>query len=154
MSEQETYILEWISEVSEKRPELGGRTICPYASDSKFLIKETPIDDIVPEPGHDVIIFIVESFWRPHQVEKWAKLYNKKYPYYKFFEDCADKNTIINGIKTNNSKYNLILCQSKQKLRKIRENLSKSDYYQYWDEEYLKYILGDDYELITDDQES
>jgi hypothetical protein len=154
MSEQETYILEWISEVSEKRPELGGRTICPYASDSKFLIKETPIDDIVPEPGHDVIIFIVESFWRPYQVEKWAKLYNKKYPYYKFFEDCVNKNTLINGIKTNNSKYNLILCQSKQKLRKIRENLSKSDYYQYWDEEYLKYILGDDYELITDVQES
>jgi hypothetical protein len=154
MSEQETYILEWISEVSEKRPELGGRPICPYASDSKFLIKETPIDDIVPEPGHDVIIFIVESFWRPYQVEKWVKLYNKKYPYYKFFEDCVDKNTIINGIKTNNSKYNLILCQSKQKLRKIRENLSKSDYYQYWDEEYLKYILGDDYELIENNQES
>jgi hypothetical protein len=121
---------------------------------SKFLIKETTIDDIMPEPGHDVIIFIVESFWRPYQVEKWTKLYNKKYPYYKFFEDCVDKNTIINGIKTNNSKYNLILCQSKQKLRKIRENLAKSDYYQYWDEEYLKYILGDDYELIENIQES
>ena len=154
MSEQETYILKWVSEVSEKRVELGGRAIGPYDSDSNFLIKEVPIDDIVPEPGHDVIIFIVESFWRPFQIEKWVKLYNKKYPYYKFFEDCADKNTFINGIKTNNSKYNLILCQSKQKLRKIRENLSKSDYYEYWDEEYLKYILGDDYELIKNSQES
>jgi hypothetical protein len=32
MSEQETYIREWISEVSEKRIELGGGAICPYAS--------------------------------------------------------------------------------------------------------------------------
>lgn len=150
MSEKETYIREWISEVSEKRVELGGQTICPYANTSKFLIKETPIDDIVPERGYDVIIFVVEDFWRPYQIEKWVKLYNKKHIHYKFFEDCAEKNTFINGIKTNNSKYNLILCQSKRKLKKIRENLAKSDYYQYWDEEYLRHILGNDYNIVKD----
>ena len=141
MFEQETYIREWISEVSEKRVELGGVS---HDSQSKFLIKELPIDDIVPEPGHDVIIFIVESFWRPYQIEKWTKLYDKKYIYYKFFSDCANKNLIIDGTVTNNSKYNLILCQSKVKLKRIRENLPELNYYSHWDENYLKEIFGND----------
>lgn len=152
MTEKEQYILEWISEVSENRIELGGKPICPYASNSKNLIKESPIDDIVPERGHDVIIFIVEDFWMPYQVENWVKLYNEKYPYYKFFEDCSGKETFINGIKTNNSKYNLILCQSKRKLSSFRKKLSETDYYSYWPEDYLKKILGDDIEFVKNEE--
>ena len=41
-------------------------------------------------------------------------------------------------------KYNLILCQSKRKLNKIRKKLMETDYYTYWTEDYLKEILGDD----------
>lgn len=151
MSDQETYIREWISEVSEKRIELCGESV---NSDSDFLIKESFIDDIVPESGHDVIIFIVENFWRPHQVKKWIEFYNKKYIYYKFFEDCFDKNEMINSIKTNNSKYNLIVCQSKIKLKKIRDNLPNLNYYPHWDENYLRRIFGKNYELIADTEES
>ena len=148
MSEKEDYIWEWISEVSEKRIELGGHAICPYASNAKVLIKESPIDEIVPESGYDVVIFIVENFWRSYQIERWVEYYNEKYVYYKFFGDCASKNTMINGVKTNNSKYNLILFQSKKKLSKVRETLANSSYYQYWDEDYLKEILGDEYKLV------
>lgn len=144
MTEKEAYIDEWIREVSKKRPELGGFAVCPYASSSKNLIVETPIDDIVPEPGHDVIIFIVEDFWRPYQISKWVDHYNQKFQYYKFFEDLSSRDTFIGGVKTNNEKYNLILCQSKIKLSKIRKKLSETDYYTYWTEEYLKEILGDD----------
>ena len=118
----------------------------PYASSSKTLIVETNIDDIVPESGHDVIIFIVEDFWREDQVQNWVKFYNDKYSYYAFFEDSATQDTYINGIKTNTHKYNLILCQSRARLSKIRKNLAKTGYDSYWSEEYLKEILGDDYE--------
>ncbi|NDB79918.1 hypothetical protein EB155_08620, partial [archaeon] len=109
---------------------------------------ETSIDDIVPEPGHDVIIFIIEHFWRADQVEKWVNLYNEKFPYYKFFSDLSSRDTFIGGVKTNNEKYNLILCQSKIKLSKIRKKLLQTEYYTYWTEDYLKEILGDDYEYI------
>lgn len=152
MTEKEAYIHEWISEVSKQRPELGGSSVCPYASSSKTLIVETHIDDIVPESGHDVIVFIVEDFWRVNQVQTWVKFYNDKYPYYSFFEDCASRDTYINGVKTNNHKYNLILCQSKAKLSKIRKNLAKTGYYSYWSETYLKEILGDDYEEIKKEE--
>lgn len=148
MTEKEAYIHEWIREVSKSRPELSGFAVCPYASSSKNLIVETTIDDIVPEPGHDVIIFIIESFWRPDQVVKWVKHYNEKFPYYKFFEDLSSRDTFISGVKTNNEKYNLILCQSKRKLSKIRKKLAETEYYTYWTEDYLKEILGEDYKYI------
>jgi hypothetical protein len=153
MTEKETYIHEWIQEISKHRPELGGFSICPYVSSSKTSIVEISIDDIVPEPGHDVIIFIVEDFWRPHQVQNWVSYYNEKFPYYKFFGDCASKDTFINEVKTNNRKFNLILCQSKIKLSKIRKELLKTEYYDYWSEEYLQEILGDDYEMVINKDE-
>jgi hypothetical protein len=137
MTDKETYIQEWITEVSKKREELDGYSVCPYVSNSRALIVETPIDDVVPEPGHDVIIFIVENFWRPDRVQKWVEYYNEKFDYYTFFEDYAPSE---NG----NQKYNLILCQSKKKLNKIKKELLKADSYNYWNELYLKEVLGDD----------
>ena len=148
---REKYIYEWIGEVSEKRIELGGDTLSP---NSKITIIESPIDEIVPEPGHDVIIFVVQDFWRAHEVDRWVDHYNRKFPYYKFFSDCALRNVTINGVVTNNSKYNLILVQSKRKLSKIEDNLITSPYYQYWDEKYLKGIFGDDYEKVEIVEES
>lgn len=148
MTEKEAYIHEWIKEVSKVRPELGGFAVCPYASDSKSLIVETSIDDVVPKSGYDVIIFIIEDFWRPSQIVKWVNIYNEKYPYYKFFEDVSTRNTFINGVKTNNDKYNLILCQSKKKLTAIRKKLAQTDYYNYWTEDYLKEVLEEDLKYV------
>jgi hypothetical protein len=148
MTEKEAYIHEWIQEVSKKRSELGGFAICPYASSSKTLIVETTIDGIVPQSGYDVIVFIIESFWRPDQVAKWVASYNQKFSHYKFFEDLSSKDTFIGGVKTNNEKYNLILCQSKKKLSAIRKKLSKTEYYSHWTSEYLEEILGDDIKFI------
>ena len=152
MTDKEAYIQEWISEVSKKRLELGGFAVCPYASTSKTKIIECAIDDIVPESGYDVIVFIVEDFWRPERVRSWVKKYNEKYPYYKFFEDCHKQDNFVGQVKTNNDKFNLILCQSKKKLKKIREKLAETEYYSYWSEEYLKEILGEDFELVKKEE--
>jgi hypothetical protein len=149
MTEKEAYIHEWIKELSKPNDTLDGFSVCPYASGSKTLIVETTIDDIVPHSGYDVIVFIVEDFWRPDQVEKWVKVYNEKFQYYKFFEDLSSRDTFIGGVKTNNKKFNLILCQSKKKLSSIRKKLAKTDYYSFWTEEYLEQILGEDVEIIS-----
>jgi hypothetical protein len=143
MSEKKLYIEEWITEVSEKRVEFGGVKVDFTEDNFKSLIKETPIDDIGPESGHDVIIFIVENFWRPYQIEKWTKLYNKKYSYYRFFFDSLHQNNLIDGSLTNNTKYNLILCSSKKRLKKIRDNITELKYYDQWNETYLRHIFGE-----------
>ena len=44
--------------------------------------------------------------------------------------------------------YNLILYQNSEFLTKLRQILAKTNYYDLWDEEYLKKILAKDYEMV------
>lgn len=148
MTEKEAYIRKWAADVAKERKELGGFALCPYASSSKTKIIESAIDSIEPISGYDVVVFIVDDFWKLNQVKKWVDVYNEKYPYYKFFEDCASQPTFINGVQTNNKKYNLILCQSKKKLRAFRKKLAETEYYNYWTQEYLEEVVGDDLDLL------
>jgi hypothetical protein len=147
-TEKEQHVLQWIRKVSEVRPELNGFAICPFAAKSKFKIIECSVEDISPIDGYQVIIFIVEDYFNLDTINFWVEYYNTKYKDWKFFEDCGLYDTFINGIQTNNGKYNLILAQPTEKLRKFRENLAKTGYYDLWDDEYLREILEDDYDII------
>ena len=148
MTEKEVYIFNWIKEVSQVRPELKGFAICPFASNAKYKIVECSSEEIQPIEGYQVIIYIIEDYFDLDAVQFWVNFYNEKYENWKFFEDCGSYNTYIQGIKTNNGKYNLILAQPTQKLRKFREKLAKTEYYDLWDGEYLKEILETDYDII------
>lgn len=141
-------IFNWIQEVSKLRPELNNFAICPFAAKSKYKIIECSKTDIEPIDGYDVLIFIIEDDLTLKEVQQWVAHHNYKYPAWKFFEDTKDCPTFINGIQTNNKEFNLILSQPRAKLRRFREQLAKTDYYKLWNEDYLKEILGDDYELI------
>ena len=130
------------------RPELNGFAICPFAAKSKYRIIECSASAIEPIQDLDVIIYIIEDYFKLDEVQEWVNRCNKKYPGWKFFEDCGAYDTFINEIKTNNGKYNLIIGQPTQKLRTFSEILSKTSYYDIWDDEYLKEILQDDYYII------
>jgi hypothetical protein len=142
------YILQWIKEISEVRPELSGFSVCPYAKLALYEIIEVNIDKIEPVLGYDVIIYVVEDDLSPSELDKWVEYYDIKYENWTFFKDCATHPNFIGQIQTSNKKYNLILAQEKEKLRKIREKLSKTGYYDLWDEKYLQEILKDDNDLI------
>jgi hypothetical protein len=147
-------ILRWIHTISKSRPELGDFSICPFASLSKHTIINCSIDDITPIPGYDVIIFIVEDYWSMEELSSWVDFYNKMYKDYKFFEDSYKNPTYINGVKTNNDDFNLILAQPREKLRKFREKLTKTVYYTYWESEYLEKILENDLYLVKNRKNS
>lgn len=147
MSKKE-YILDWIHKISKARPELGGFAVCPYAKSASYEIIDTDVREIIPLGNYDVIIFIVEDDLELDEIQEWVNFYNERHPSWKFFEDCASYDTYINGIQTNNGKYNLILAQPTKKLQFFREKLAKTDYYSYWNKEYLKEILEDDYNLL------
>jgi hypothetical protein len=150
MNEKELHILKWVKEVSQVREELNGFAVCPFASQAKFKMVECPAEEIMPIDGYQVIIYIVEDYFDLDTVQFWVDFYNTKYEKWKFFEDCGSYKTYIKGIQTNNGKYNLILAQPKEKLRKFREKLAKSEYYEMWDKDYLKEILQDDYDIIKE----
>lgn len=148
MSEKEYHILNWIKDVSKVRPELNGFAVCPFASNSKYKIVECSAEQIEPIDGYEVVIYIIEDHFDLDSVQYWVDYHNSKNEKWKFFEDCGTYDTFINGIQTNNGKYNLILGQPREKLRKFRQNLAKTSYYDLWDKEYLKEILEDDCDII------
>lgn len=150
MTETEKYILNWIQEISVIRSELKNFAICPFAAKSKFKIIECSIEELYVHENYDVLIFVVEDYLDLSAIDLWIKYYNSLYSDWKFFKDCASYDTFINGIQTNNKKYNLILCQPYKKLRWFRQQLSKTEYYDLWDKEYLAEILENDLNILGD----
>jgi hypothetical protein len=149
--DKESYILEWIKEVSCPRKELNGFPICPYSSRSRHKIIECSVSDIVPIENYQVVIYIIENDLDLNRIRTWVEFYNEKYKSWKFFEDCRSYDTYIKNVKTNNGKLNLIIGQPKEELREYRKKLSRTNYYELWDDNYLKEILDDDYDIITRD---
>ena len=144
------YILHWIQEISKIRPELGNFSICPYASGANFSIQEQKLSQIAPNDDFDVIIYVVEDNLDAQFLYDTVDDYNRSYPDYKFIPDHGKTKTYIQGIQTSNGKYNLVLCQSRNELTEARKKLAKTNYYDYWEKNYLKEVLEDDYGIIRD----
>ena len=154
MKKSEEYIKEWIAKISEVRPELGNFAVCPYSHSATYKIIEVPIDDIIPIDGCDIVIFVVEDYLDVNAIQMWCEIYNTIYPELVFLEDCANYHTFLNGVQTNNGKYNLILCQSKAKLHEKREILAKTRYYAHWNDAMMQEILGNDYTTVKNAQKT
>ena len=106
----------------------------------------------MPNSDYDVIINVVEDDIDADSLYNAVDDYNRNYPNYKFIADHAKTKTYIQGIQTNNGKYNLVLCQPRNELTEARKKLAKTNYYNYWDKNYLKEVLEDDYETINDEE--
>ena len=139
----------WIKNIKKSHPDLKGHSICPFAKGNTYKIIKCPINDIKPlDEEFGVVIFVVEDDLDLHYGYKKIEELNKKYPKYKFFDDFRDEPSFINGVQTNNGIYNLILYQNAEFLSRMRQILAKTTYYDYWDEEDLKKILKNDYEMV------
>ena len=55
------YILRWIKQISEIRPELGNFAVCPYASQAKYIILDEELRKVRPRMGWEVVIYAVED---------------------------------------------------------------------------------------------
>ena len=150
--ERNRYILHWIRQISKIRPELGNFSICPYATGANFSVQEQKLCEIVPNSDFDVIINIVEDEIDANSLYESVDDYNRKYPNYKFIADHGKTKTYIQGIQTSNGKYNLVLCQPRKDLTEARKKLAKTNYYEYWDKNYLEEVLEDDYRFINDEK--
>lgn len=149
ISQIETHLQEWIRYITQSNPDLDGFSICPFAKSNTYKIVKSSIHDIQPlSEEFGVVIFVVEDDLDLDLARKKIEELNETYPKYKFFDDFRDEDSYINGIQTNNGKYNLILYQDAQFLSKMRKILAKTTYYDKWDDDYLKKILENDYDII------
>jgi hypothetical protein len=134
---------EWIEKISKPRDELGGMSVCPYAKKVEFILVETDGSDISPPPwDFELIVYKLPDHYTIDELVSIANEYNICYPDMIFLPDHKDKNTFINKVQTNNGIYNLILCQWRDNLESARTKLKTSNYYSFWDAEYLKEILS------------
>ena len=134
-------VREWIKYISEKRGELGGFAICPYAFSALVHVEKRTLSDVTLIEGFDVVVFIVEDdISVASMLQKIAEL-NMVYRDYIWLDDHKEETTYLSGVQSNFGKANLILCQKRDKLLQARENLSKTDYYKYWSEELYNRIV-------------
>jgi hypothetical protein len=139
------HIKEWILKISLPQDNLGGMAICPYAKSAQFDLVESDGLDLSPPPWHfEIIIYKLPDSFTEQQLFDLAKKANFDFDDTIYLPDHKDRNTFINGVQTNNGKYNLILCQPKEKLKTARYKLMKTNYYSFWDKDYLNEILGED----------
>jgi hypothetical protein len=136
-------IKDWIDRISKPSDKLGGMPVCPYAKGSEYNIVKTDGSDIFPPPwSFDLYIYVLPDHYDQQMIIDIASEYNKMYPDLVFLPDPKDRYTEINGVQTNNGKYNLILCQWRAGLDEARIKLQKTTYYTHWAQEYLKEILS------------
>jgi hypothetical protein len=141
MSDQ--HIRNWIENLSKPKEKLNGFPICPYAKNAKYNIVETTLDNIDPPPWEfDLYIFVIKDTVTIEQLSSRCKELETIYPGMIFLPDHKDRNTFINGEKTNNGILNLILCQWADDLHEARKKLANTSYYDLWDSNYLEEILG------------
>jgi RNA recognition motif-containing protein len=133
----------WIDRLIQPRNELGGFSVCPYAKGINYEIVETDGSNIDPPPwDFELIIYKLPDKYSEDEIIEIAREYSKIYPSLIFLPDPKDRYTEINGIQTNNGKFNLILCQYRDNLDKARNRLKNTNYYSFWDPKYLDEILS------------
>jgi hypothetical protein len=134
-------ITDWIERLAKPREELGGMSVCPFAKNSDYSIVETDGSDINPPPwDFELIIYKLPDEYSIDELAELATEYNNIFPDMIFLPDHRDRETFINGVATNNGKYNLILCQWRDNLNKARSKLEHTKYYSFWDQTYLEEI--------------
>ena len=145
-------IKDYIDYISLKRNELGGHAICPFAKsflnktqiiESKNFMKDALI--CIQNEEHPMLYLIygdakkfdkkwLEEFCDDHQ--QLAKLKDLW-----LIWDHPDQINKINGIKTSNDKYAILLIQGLTELNKYSDKLHNTDYYGFWDEKYYNKIV-------------
>ena len=135
-------IADWITRISQPTNKLGNMSVCPFAKNADYSLVETNGCGIVPPEDFELVIYKLPDNCTQEEINAIAYEYNRLYPLMVFLPDHKDNDTFINGVQTNNGKYNLILCQWRDKLDIARTKLKKTNYYTFWTEDYLKEILS------------
>lgn len=143
-------LYEWFKRIQVPHDEIGGFAVCPYSKSVRHLdLIETKLADIFPpDPAsvNKILVYRVEDDITPEELDAACEELSD----YRliFLGDHKDRDTYINGVQTNNGHYNFVLCQPAGELNDARRRLVKTKYYTYWDKDYLKEIMGDDYGLL------
>lgn len=135
----------WVTRISEKHADLGGNRICPFAKMPKVVcVEKLSIDEFIGID--DQLTIYMENGVRSsyNELEEICRTLKSLNPNFVFLPDHPHKPSYINGHETGNGVFPCIIVQIKQELDLARSALEKTDYYQYWDQDYLAEIQSFD----------
>lgn len=134
-------IAEWLQKVKKPREELDGKSICPFARMPAVIpVEKLTLNNIEPL-GSQITIYIEKTVNSTFdELDTLCKKLNNKHKKFIFLPDHPSKKNYINGVETGNEHLPLIIVQTKNELLTARKVLERTDYYSYWNEEYLKEI--------------
>ncbi len=135
----------WLSRISKKHADLGGNRICPFAKMPKVISVEKLSPKDFLGIGEDITV-VMENGVRSsyEELENLCRSLKSTNPDFVFLPDHPSKPNYINGHETGNGVFPCIIVQTKLELNSARVVLEKTDYYQYWDRDYLAEIRSFD----------
>lgn len=149
--EVKKHIEEWIHQLSIARKELNGFKTCPYAAHAKYEIyvfigeaKQGALswfcEDAIghwAKGGRDVgIIVDLTATLGPEEMRDFAKTLNARWTAKNvvLLDDHPETSFEINGLKTTNGRWPLLIIQHLDKLQEKSKKLKKFGYYNTWSE--------------------
>lgn len=138
-------IEKWVSRITEKHKDLGGNRICPFAKMPPVVTVEKLCLEKFIGISDQLTVYMENGIHSSYEeLEQLCKQLKSLNPNLVFLPDHPHKPNYINGHETGNGVFPCVIVQTKQELDTARSALSKTDYYQYWDQNYLDEIRSFD----------
>jgi S-adenosylmethionine/arginine decarboxylase-like enzyme len=144
--ESPTRVIEkWVTRITEKHKSLGGNRICPFAKMPKVVTVEKLCLEEFVGISDQITVYMENGIRSSYEdLELLCRTLKSLNPNFVFLPDHPHKPNYINGYETGNGVFPCVIVQTKQELDTARTALEKTNYYQYWDKDYLAEIRSFD----------
>lgn len=137
----ESAVEKWVAKITKKNSNLGDHKICPFANTPSVVAVDKLSIDSFSNLDNNVTVYMETKIASCYQeLENLCKQLKQIYPQHVFLPDHPCKPNYINGQETGNGIFPCIIVQTRKELCDARAVLEKTDYYSYWDEDYLQEI--------------
>lgn len=141
----EQVVKKWVNKISKKYTELGGNKICPFAKMPRVISVDKLSIEKFSGIDEQITVYMENGICSSYEdLDELCRTLKSLNPNFIFLPDHPHKPNYINGQETGNGVFPCIIVQTKQELNSAREALEKTDYYQYWDKNYLSEIRSFD----------
>jgi hypothetical protein len=137
----EQIVKDWILRISVKHSDIGGHSICPFAKLPRIVsVKKLCLEEFANFDNRLTIYMEDSKFSSYEELEELCRTLKNINPTFVFLPDHPDKPNYINGHETGNGVFPCIIVQTKRELSSARSALEKTNYYSFWDQDYLTEI--------------
>jgi S-adenosylmethionine/arginine decarboxylase-like enzyme len=137
----ERVVEKWVSRITKKHSELGGNRICPFAKIPKVVSVEKLCLSEFIGIDEQLTIYMENGVRSSYdELEELCRSLKSLNPNFVFLPDHPHKLNYISGCETGNGVFPCIIVQTKSELSLARASLEKTDYYNYFDKDYLDHL--------------